>query len=78
MITIRDIVRDFLQKNKYDGLCFDDCGCNIEDGLMPCGDIHEGCEVAIKITREDAEKRGIFFESDCDVVYVMAPPVVKI
>jgi hypothetical protein len=76
MITIRDIVKDFLIKNKYDGLCFDDCGCSLSDGLFPCGDIHEVCEVAIKITKKEAIDRGIYIDPDCDVVYVMAPPEV--
>jgi len=38
-MTIKEIVKKYLIKNGYDGLCnFDDgCGCKIKD-LMPCGD----------------------------------------
>ncbi len=36
---IRDIVRNYLRQNKYDGLCNAriECACPV-DGLMPCAD----------------------------------------
>ena len=34
-ITVKQIVKEYLEKHGYDGLCFGDCGCRVED-LMPC------------------------------------------
>lgn len=36
--NVKEIVRDYLQRNGFDGLCLstDDCGCRLAD-LMPCG-----------------------------------------
>lgn len=33
--TVKEIVKDWLTKNGYTGLCGDGCGCNIND-LMCC------------------------------------------
>jgi hypothetical protein len=33
-ITVKKIVYEYLLSHGYDGLCFDDCGCKLED-LMP-------------------------------------------
>ena len=35
-MSVRDIVKEFLTKNGYDGLCYDGCGCP-KDDLMLCG-----------------------------------------
>ena len=33
--TVREIVREYLVANGYDGLCNDECGCDLDD-FMPC------------------------------------------
>ena len=35
-MTVKDIVEKYLRENGFDGLCGDDCGCGLEDGLAPC------------------------------------------
>lgn len=35
MMTIRDIVVAWLKEHGYDGLCEEECGCNLND-IMPC------------------------------------------
>jgi len=62
-MTVLDIVKEYLIKNKYDGLYGFYCGCSIDD-LMPCCwegtadcepghkvpcDCGEGCEYHIKV-----------------------------
>ena len=44
-MNVRDIVRDWLKKNDYDGLCHPDriCGCSVDE-LMPCSfELVPGC-----------------------------------
>lgn len=36
LMDIRGAIRDWLEKNGYAGLSFDDCGCRLDD-LIPCG-----------------------------------------
>ena len=35
IINIKNIVAEYLVKNKFDGLWSDECGCELSD-LMPC------------------------------------------
>ena len=39
---VREIVMEYLLANGYDGLCADDCGCEIDD-LGPCGESFWHC-----------------------------------
>ena len=41
-MTVKEIVKKYLEDNGYDGLCTFDCGCPIDD-LIPCGDCFESC-----------------------------------
>ena len=34
-MTVKDIIKEYLIKNGYDGLYYDDCGCVLED-FYPC------------------------------------------
>jgi hypothetical protein len=36
-MTVREIIKEYLDKNGFDGLCNDDCGCGTDD-LAPCLD----------------------------------------
>ena len=35
-MTVKEIVKEYLEKNGYDGLCGENCGCGLDD-FMPCG-----------------------------------------
>ena len=51
--TVEEIVRDYLQEHKYDGLyCEGECACKLDD-LMPC-------------TFDDIEKCKAGYETQCD------------
>jgi len=41
-MTVKDIVKQYLENNHYDGLCGEDCGCE-KDDLMPCGEDMRHC-----------------------------------
>jgi len=49
MITVREIVKQWLKDNKYDGLVDYEieCGCTLED-FEPCGEIGSECTAAYK------------------------------
>ena len=34
-MTVKEIVKEYLEKNGYDGLCSENCGCGLYN-LMPC------------------------------------------
>ena len=40
--TVKEIIKDWLLDNGYDGLYNDDCGCSI-DALMPCNGNEGAC-----------------------------------
>ena len=42
-------LRDQLEKDGYDGLCYPEleCGCGLND-LVPCGELNENCQPAYK------------------------------
>lgn len=42
-MNIKEIVTEYLEKNGYDGLCNEDCGCFLTDGLFVCGEIYPDC-----------------------------------
>jgi hypothetical protein len=39
-MDVKEIVKEYLEKNGFDGLCCEECGCGIDD-LFAC----EGCVV---------------------------------
>lgn len=47
MMTVKEIVIEYLKKNGYDGLYNDDCGCALDD-LIPCCDNIETCMAGVK------------------------------
>ncbi len=62
--TVIKIVKEYLEKNKYDGLLdfTGDCACELSD-LAPCGEMGGGCEAGYKTkcNPEDCPMDG-----DCD------------
>lgn len=63
-MTTREIIKEYLEKNKYDGLCNDECDCCLED-LMSCNYSSHNCTA------------GYFVENnlcvDCDVEFCISP-----
>lgn len=57
-MTVKEIIKDYLDKNGFDGLKTIDCGCH-KDDLFPCCDysIVHGCIPghARKCTQEDID-----------------------
>lgn len=49
-MDVHEIIKKYLIDNKYDGLCCEECGCEISD-LFPCGgEFHvDLCEAGYKI-----------------------------
>jgi len=48
-MTIKEIVKEYLEKNRYDGLYCDECACEIDD-LMPCEEPEiANCEAGYKV-----------------------------
>ena len=45
-MTVKEIVKQYLEQNGYDGLYHEDleCGCSLDD-FAPCGDMSEHCEI---------------------------------
>lgn len=44
MITVKDIVEDWLRNKGYTGLYCEECGCEIDD-LMPCAGWQSGVDL---------------------------------
>ena len=42
-ISVKEIVRAYLEANDYDGLYCSDCGCLLTD-FAPCGEMGEKCK----------------------------------
>lgn len=59
-MKVKDMVISYLKTHNYDGLCYEDCGCGLDD-LAPCGEMNENCRAAYKVKCEP-EKCG----RDCD------------
>lgn len=57
-MTVKEIVKDYLERNGYDGLCTQDCGCD-KDYLFPCcGEgFPEHCVPAYKVGDEYQEEK---------------------
>ena len=70
-MNVIEIVKEYLQKNNYDGLVGDGCGCDLAD-LMPCDCDVMNCEVAHKVLVKDLTPAEIEeYEADDDCEWVM-------
>ena len=47
MMTVQEIVQDFLKRNGYSGLCHEECGCEIDD-LFACDNNPYLCAPGVK------------------------------
>jgi hypothetical protein len=59
--TVKEMIIDFLDLHKCEGLCYDDCGCG-KDNLAPCGSINENCVAAKVELDESGEEQFIPIE----------------
>jgi len=48
-MTCSEIIKDYLIKNKFDGLGCEACSCDIED-LMPCNEFYGDCKPGYKVS----------------------------
>ncbi len=42
-MTVKEIIKEYLEQNGFDGLYNEDCGCHIDD-LFCCGNNGEECQ----------------------------------
>lgn len=42
-MTVKEIIVKYLKDNGCDGLCYEDCGCEIDD-LFPCERVNGSCD----------------------------------
>ena len=65
-MTVEEIVKDYLGKNGYDGLCREGCGCRLDD-FMPCSYL-EGvptcCTPAYKHLVKNGELTDIVYSTE--------------
>lgn len=58
-MTVAEIVKAYLVKNGYDGLCTEDCGCGV-DNLFPCDGQGAcdalGCEACVPAYRYTCDR----------------------
>lgn len=62
-MTVEQIIKDHLEKNKLDGLCNDLCGCS-KDDLAPCEGIQKNCVPARLVKCEEDCFCGSFNSND--------------
>jgi len=55
-MAVRAILTTWLRDHGYDGLCYEDCGCGV-DNLAPCGSYCMDCEPAYRMEPPDWAKR---------------------
>jgi|WetSurMetagenome_2_1015567.scaffolds.fasta_scaffold01420_20 hypothetical protein len=53
-ITVKKITTEYLIAHGYDGLCYKDCGCPIND-LMPCDTVSCYCVPGHKKLQNDGD-----------------------
>ena len=65
-MTVKKIVKEYLEKNGYAGLCSEGCGCGLND-FMPCSCL-EGvptcCTPAYKHLVKNGELNGIVYSTE--------------
>lgn len=53
-MTVKDILKNWLKKHGYDGLCCSGCGCRNDD-LIPCGSDPSSCKPGKEFIDADGE-----------------------
>ena len=67
-MTVKDMVKKYLETNGFDGLCCEDCGCGLDD-LMACGETYNDCKAAYKriVTKEEFEDMNFDLGYGCEI-----------
>ena len=60
MPNLKEIIKEYLEENGYDGLYYDDCACSVED-LIPCDEPNTNCQPGYKGACNGGDCDG-----DCD------------
>ena len=47
--NVREITKEYLEENGYDGLFGSDCGCSIDDLMPCCSESIMNCEAGYKV-----------------------------
>jgi len=61
-MTVKEIIKKYLEANGFDGLHYEDCGCSLKD-LMICGNSCELCEPGYKWVVE----KGDVFDGEYEI-----------
>ena len=58
-MTVRDIVKNYLKDNQYDGLFMDECACTLDDLIPCCGYVAAlNCEPGVKVPCDGSCESG--------------------
>ncbi len=72
-IDVKEIVKQYLEQNGFDGLAGDECGCLIDD-FFPCDGPGPDCQPGYKIEQpadgwpEDMAGALWYVDDDCDYI----------
>lgn len=64
-MTVKDIIKKYLEDNGFDGLAGEGCGCLIED-LFCCDYVGPECVPGKKINCKEKDCNECQFPIDCD------------
>ena len=68
MSDLEEIVREYLEKNNLDGLCFPgECAC-LKDNLFPCGNPNESCAAGkrVECVKDEYGECVLGFDDYCE------------
>lgn len=57
--NVLDIIVTYLKEHGYDGLCYDDCGCHLDD-LCPCGELSLNCEPGYEVKAPESSEYDFY------------------
>lgn len=73
-LSVKEVMKKWLANRGYQGLCSEDCGCDIDD-LFPCGEYCGACRAAYRFECERCDRKncdrrnddyGVLFSDDKD------------
>jgi len=75
-MTVIEIVREYLEKNGFDGLFNEqgECACELND-LAPCGEIGVDCEAGYKV---DCDPETCPMDGNCTFHIIPGKPVKEV
>ena len=73
MITVKEIIKEYLIKNNYDGLFYPgECACKIDDLCPCCAEICMNCQPGYFQNKEDVD-----YPEDCDFYIGPEKPTIE-